>query len=50
MQINQLIMNIQSIPKTMAQIAHAILTALLEGLARYGYGMVGLPYPDENPP
>jgi hypothetical protein len=37
-------MNIQSIQKTMAQIGHGILTALFNGLAAFGCGMVGLPY------
>jgi hypothetical protein len=41
-------MNIQSIQKTMAVIALATLTALIEGLARFGCGMVGLPYEGES--
>jgi hypothetical protein len=41
-------MNIQSIQKTMAQIGQGILTALYEGLARFGCGMVGLPYPEDE--
>ena len=46
-------MNIQSIQKMMGPIGLAILTALYEGLARYGCGMIGLPYPEyfeKNPP
>jgi len=39
-------MNIQSIHKMMAQIVQEIPTALLEGLARFGWGMVGIPYPE----
>jgi hypothetical protein len=43
-------MTIQSILKMTGTIALAILTALyngiVEGLARFGCGMVGLPYPD----
>jgi hypothetical protein len=41
-------MSIQSIRKMTVQIGHAILTALYEGLARYGSGMVGIPYPEET--
>jgi hypothetical protein len=41
-------MNIQSIRKMMGQISRAILTALYEGLARFGLGMVGIPYPEET--
>jgi hypothetical protein len=40
-------MNIQSIQKTMATIGLAILTALYEGLSRFGLGMLGIPYPEE---
>jgi hypothetical protein len=46
-------MNIQSIQKMMVQTALAIPTALLEGLAKFGWGMVGIPYPEyfeKNPP
>jgi hypothetical protein len=43
-------MNIQSIQKMMEPTVHAILTALLdsivEGLARLGWGMIGIPYPE----
>jgi len=43
-------MTIQSILKTMEPTVHAILTALLddivEGLARLGWGMAGIPYPE----
>jgi Na+/H+-translocating membrane pyrophosphatase len=43
-------MTIQSIQKMMGPTVLAILTALfddlIEGLARFGCGMVGLPYPD----
>jgi hypothetical protein len=42
-------MNIQSIQKTMATIGLAILTALYEGLSRFGCGMAGLPYYEEEP-
>jgi len=38
--------NIQSIQKTMALIALGILTALYDGLARYGCGLGGIPYED----
>lgn len=41
-------MTIQSILKTMAQIGHGILTALYEGLSRYGCGVAGLPYYEED--
>ena len=41
-------MNIQSIPKTMVTIVSAILIALYEGLARYGCGVAGLPYYEED--
>jgi len=46
-------MNIQSIQKMMVQIVQEIPTALLEGLAKFGWGMVGIPYPEyfeKNPP
>jgi hypothetical protein len=50
-------MTIQSIQKMMEPTVHAILTALLdnivEGLARLGWGMIGIPYPEyfeKNPP
>jgi len=39
-------MNIQSIQKTTVAIGLAILTALYEGLARYGCGLGGIPYED----
>jgi hypothetical protein len=31
----------------MAMTVQEILTALYEGLARFGLGMVGIPYPEE---
>jgi hypothetical protein len=37
-------MTIQSIQKRMVTIALAILTALYEGLARFGCGLGGIPY------
>jgi hypothetical protein len=46
-------MTIQSIQKMMGPIGLAILTALYEGLARLGWGMMGIPYPEyfeKNPP
>lgn len=46
-------MTIQSIQKMMAPTVLEILTALYEGLARLGWGMVGIPYPEyfeKNPP
>jgi len=33
----------------MAQIGQGILTALYEGLSRYGCGVAGLPYYEEEP-
>jgi hypothetical protein len=39
-------MNIQSIQKMMAQIGHGILTALYEGLSRFGCGIGGIWYED----
>jgi len=39
-------MNIQYIQKMMGPIVLEILTALYEGLARFGWGMVGIPYPE----
>jgi hypothetical protein len=41
-------MNIQSIQKMMATIGLAILTALYEGLSRYGCFVAGLPYYEED--
>jgi hypothetical protein len=41
-------MNIQSIQKTTVVIVLAILTALYEGLSRYGCGVAGLPYYEED--
>jgi hypothetical protein len=35
---------IQSIQKTTALIALGILTALIEGMTRFGCGLAGLPY------
>jgi hypothetical protein len=50
-------MNIQSIQRMMAPTVLAILTVpfnnIVEGLARLGWGMVGIPYPEyfeKNPP
>jgi len=43
-------MNIQSIPKTMATIGLAILTALYEGMMRFGLGVLGLPFPEDTQP
>jgi hypothetical protein len=40
-------MNIQSILKMMGPTVLAILTALYEGLSRFGLGMLGIPYPEE---
>jgi hypothetical protein len=40
-------MTIQSTQKMMVTIGLAILTALYEGLSRFGLGMVGIPYPEE---
>jgi len=34
----------------MATIGLAILTALYDGLVRFGLGMAGLPYPEEHLP
>jgi hypothetical protein len=43
-------MIIRYIRRTMEPTVHAILTALLdsivEGLARLGWGMIGIPYPE----
>jgi hypothetical protein len=41
-------MTIQSIRKTTVLISLAILTALYEGLSRYGCGVAGLPYYEED--
>jgi hypothetical protein len=41
-------MTIQSIQKMMGTIAHEILTALYEGLSRYGCGVAGLPYYEDD--
>jgi hypothetical protein len=41
-------MNIQSIQKMMGPTVLAILTALYEGLARFGCGIGGLPYPEDE--
>jgi hypothetical protein len=41
-------MNIQSIQKTTVLIVLATLTALYEGLARYGCGVAGLPYYEDD--
>ena len=37
-------MTIQSIQKMMGQTGHEILTALIEGLARFGCGVAGISY------
>ena len=42
-------MTIQSIQKMTVRIVLVILTALYEGLSRYGCGMAGLPYYEEEP-
>jgi hypothetical protein len=42
-------MTIQSIQKMMVQIGHAILTALYEGLSRYGCSVAGWPHYEEEP-
>jgi hypothetical protein len=42
-------MNIQSIQKMMGPTGLAILTALYEGLVRFGLGQMGIPYPEEEP-
>ena len=39
-------MNIQSIQKMMAQTGQEILTALYEGLSRFGCGLGGIWYED----
>jgi hypothetical protein len=41
-------MNIQSIQKMMVAIGLATLTALYEGLSRFGCGIGGLPYPEDQ--
>jgi hypothetical protein len=41
-------MTTQSIQKTTVMIVLAILTALYEGLSRYGCGVAGLPYYEED--
>jgi hypothetical protein len=41
-------MTIQSIQKMMGPTVLAILTALYEGLARYGCGVAGLPYYEDD--
>ena len=41
-------MIIQSIRKMIGQIGRAILTALYEGLVRFGCGMANIPYPEET--
>lgn len=41
-------MTIQCIQKMMAMIVLAIPTALIEGLARYGCGMVGIAYHEDK--
>jgi hypothetical protein len=41
-------MTIQSIQKMMGPTVFAILTALYEGLARYGCGVAGLPYYEDD--
>jgi len=43
-------MNIQSIQKMMGPTVHAILTALYEGLSRFGLEQMGIPYPEEESP
>jgi len=40
-------MTIQSILKMTATTGQEILTALIEGLARFGCGLGGLPYEDQ---
>lgn len=40
-------MTIQSIQKKTVMIALATLTALFEGLARFGCGLEGIPYESE---
>jgi len=43
-------MNIQYILKTMATIGLVILTALYEGMMRFGLGVLGLPFPEDTQP
>jgi hypothetical protein len=39
-----------TIQKTTVLIVLAILTALYEGLVRFGLGQMGIPYPEETQP